>query len=260
MTAEARDNQQAAQAQASGETAAAKHANDAIAQHTIAGSTTATEPAVTADGHGVDCFGSGSNAAKPTLQPSRPPPVNKPGNHARPTPPRGRGRVPDGTTTPPPGPPLMAKPQYRASWQRVRLVVLERDGGSASSAFRVVWARRTRWITWWRLRMVGRGLKSRICGRRAGGAIRRWVGRGRGGLGVVRRGSGDRSERRGDTRSGNRCAFASHLPSDQGHAAMQGVGLISPACRVARGPVRTERCARRCLATLGVDGCLPGSL
>jgi hypothetical protein len=75
MTAEARENAQAAAAQAAGESAAAKHASDALAQHRVSGSTVAVEPAVTPDQQSVD-WSNADSSAQPTLVPSEPRPVN----------------------------------------------------------------------------------------------------------------------------------------------------------------------------------------
>jgi hypothetical protein len=75
VTAEARENQQAAAAQSAGEQAAAKHATDALSQHRIAGSTTAVEPAQTADDHSVSWTSTVDASASPTLVPSTPPPT-----------------------------------------------------------------------------------------------------------------------------------------------------------------------------------------
>ena len=71
MTAGPEQDQRAAQAQAAGESAAAKHASDTLAQHRIAGSATAGEQAVTADGHAVS-WSTADDAASPSLQPSTP--------------------------------------------------------------------------------------------------------------------------------------------------------------------------------------------
>lgn len=70
MTAEARENAQAAAAQAAGESAAAKHASDAQQQHRISGSTATVEAAVTPDQQAVSWFGSDNHPGPgPSPQP-----------------------------------------------------------------------------------------------------------------------------------------------------------------------------------------------
>jgi hypothetical protein len=58
MTADARENQQAAAAVAAGEAAETKHLADSVAQHGISGSAEAVEPAATSDDVAVPWFGS----------------------------------------------------------------------------------------------------------------------------------------------------------------------------------------------------------
>jgi hypothetical protein len=80
MTAEARENQQAAAAQAAGEAASDRHLSDAAAQHAISGSTTATEAAATPDAHSVQ-WSNADTSASPSLSPSTPRPVGEQRQH-----------------------------------------------------------------------------------------------------------------------------------------------------------------------------------
>jgi hypothetical protein len=70
MTADARENQQAAAAVAAGEAAEAKHMADALVQHQISGSATVVEDAATTDDVSVPWFGSPDHPpAGPSPQP-----------------------------------------------------------------------------------------------------------------------------------------------------------------------------------------------
>jgi hypothetical protein len=84
VTAGPQEDQRAANAQAAGEAAEAKHTADALAQHQASGSAVVVEDVATPDDVSVGWFGSGSNAAQPTLRPSEPAPVGQQGNHGPP--------------------------------------------------------------------------------------------------------------------------------------------------------------------------------
>jgi hypothetical protein len=83
MTAGSSENAAAAVAQAAGESAAAAHQAAALAQHAISGSTVAVEAASTPDARAV-AWTPADTTAQPTLVPSEPQPVNRPGNHPPP--------------------------------------------------------------------------------------------------------------------------------------------------------------------------------
>jgi hypothetical protein len=83
MTAGPREDQHAGQAVSQGEAAAAAHQAAALAQHAISGSTVAVEAASTPDAHAV-AWTPADTTAQPTLVPSEPQPVNRPGNHPPP--------------------------------------------------------------------------------------------------------------------------------------------------------------------------------
>src|SRR4029453_17174020 len=76
MTAEAGENDAAAQAQSRGEAAEARHLADTQAQHQASGSTVVVEQASTPDDTAVSWFGSGADAGQANVQPSTPPAVN----------------------------------------------------------------------------------------------------------------------------------------------------------------------------------------
>jgi hypothetical protein len=77
MTATPAEDAAAASAQSQGETAARQHEAAAQAQHrTTVGSDVTIEQASSPDDIAVSWFGSGSNAASPSLSPSVPPPTN----------------------------------------------------------------------------------------------------------------------------------------------------------------------------------------
>jgi hypothetical protein len=75
MTAEAQEDAAAAQAQAAGEAAEARHQADAEAQHQASGSTVVVEQPSTPDAQAV-AWSPTDNSAQPTLQPSQPPATN----------------------------------------------------------------------------------------------------------------------------------------------------------------------------------------
>jgi hypothetical protein len=84
MTASNTDDQRAAAAQATGESAAAQHATAAAAQHEASGSAVAVEAARTPDHTAVSWSSNVDTTARPSLSPSTPPEVNKHGNHGPP--------------------------------------------------------------------------------------------------------------------------------------------------------------------------------
>ena len=84
MTAGPDEDQRAGQAQAQGETAAHAHESATQQQHTISGSSVAVGAPATPDSHAVGWFGSGANAAEPTLRPTEPRPIGEQGNHPPP--------------------------------------------------------------------------------------------------------------------------------------------------------------------------------
>jgi hypothetical protein len=85
MTAEARENAQAAAAVAGGEAASSQHLADAQAQHrTTVGSDVAIEPAQTPDDHSVGWFGTdNASGPGPSPQPSHSPNVDRPTDNSQ---------------------------------------------------------------------------------------------------------------------------------------------------------------------------------
>jgi hypothetical protein len=76
MTASPAEDQRAAQGQAAGEAAEARHMADAQAQHATAGSAVAVEAGAPPDDVSVSCFGSGADVGQANVQPSTPPATN----------------------------------------------------------------------------------------------------------------------------------------------------------------------------------------
>jgi hypothetical protein len=85
MTAGNQENERASQAVAAGMSAAAAHQAAAQAQHEASGSATVAEQHSIPDDIAVSWTNADTTAA-PTLIPSTPPPVNKPGPHGPPDP------------------------------------------------------------------------------------------------------------------------------------------------------------------------------
>jgi NOL1/NOP2/fmu family ribosome biogenesis protein len=85
VTAGPQEDQAAAAAMAAGESAELRHMADTQRQQrTTTGSDVAIEAALTADDVAVDWPGSTAGNARPTLQPSTPPPVGQRGPHGPP--------------------------------------------------------------------------------------------------------------------------------------------------------------------------------
>lgn len=77
MTAEARENADAAAAMSQGEIAELKHMSDARSQHAVSGSAVAIEQPTTPDDVSISWPGSTAGNAKATLTPSDPRPVGQ---------------------------------------------------------------------------------------------------------------------------------------------------------------------------------------